>query len=181
MDTWRDYMVWAIRSRFSEMKYLKLALQPVCLGKYTVKCHLETLFTVLASMNNDDFEIKRVRLFWQIGRCLATHGKLNGEEFGMSIGEAFRWCRDPDDGYKPTQQLYHLAAEMICHLCVPSIDIPFRTDNIKKLVKPLTPPEFLKIAPALTQELIKLICLYDTKTAELTPEIISHTMTCFLR
>ena len=74
MDTWRDYMVWAIRSRFSEMKYLKLALQPVCLGKYTVKCHLETLFTVLASMNNDDFEIKRVRLFWQIGRCLATHG-----------------------------------------------------------------------------------------------------------
>ena len=36
MDTWRDYMVWAIRSKFGEMKYLKLALQPVSLGNISI-------------------------------------------------------------------------------------------------------------------------------------------------
>ena len=74
----------------------------------------------------------RVRLLWQVGRILASHNMLKGELYGQTIGTALKYCLE-DVEYPPTQTHFHMAAEMICHLCVPPIDIPFRTDNIKKL------------------------------------------------
>ena len=110
--------------------------------------------------------MSRVRLLWQVGRILASHGMLKENHYGETVGEALKWCLE-DTQYPPTQVHFHMAAEMICHLCVPPIDIPFRTENIKKLTQPLSATDFLAVAPALTNELIRLICLCDTKRAEL--------------
>ena len=193
MDTWRDYMVWAIRDKgwvsevslnasrlfefsnlkqLNEEKYFTLALQPANIAPVPV------------SEKGDKLEISRVRLLWQVGRILASHGMLKETYYGETVGEALKWCLE-DTQYPPTQVHFHMAAEMICHLCVPPIDIPFRTENIKKLTQPLSPTDFLAVAPALTNELIRLICLCDTKRADLSvsdirkcSKITNHNVTC---
>merc|ERR1711892_10356 len=167
MDTWRDYMVWGLRDKMCEPKYLTLCLQPA------------NLASTLQSEKSDQLEVLRVRLLWQVGRILASHNMLKEDNYGQTVGLALKYCLE-DGEYPPTQTHFHMAAEMICHMCVPPIDIPFRTDNIKKLAQPLIPADFLAIAPAVTNELIRLICLCDTKRAELSINDISHTLTCFL-
>ena len=155
MDTWRDYMVWGLRDKMCEAKYLALCLQPA------------NLASTPQSEKSDQVEVLRVRLLWQVGRILASHNMLKEDNYGQTVGLALKYCLE-DGEYPPTQTHFHMAAEMICHMCVPPIDIPFRTDNIKKLAQPLIPADFLAIAPAVTNELIRLICLCDTKRADLT-------------
>ena len=163
MDVWTDF-AWEIRAKYSEKKYRELVLQPT-------------------SISTDDvtFYMKRIYLLWTIGRGFADQNMLENEHYGTSVGQAFKLCLNPDGEFRQPPMAYQAAAEMFCHLCVPAVDIPFRSDNIKSLVTPLTSEQFTKIAPSVTNELIQFLLNCENQSSDkLSPTTIIHVLGCFL-
>ena len=88
MDVW-IYFTWVMRSTLNEEKYKSLVLQPT---------NIQT--------EDEQFYMKRIYVLWAMGRGLASQNLLLGENFGISIGQALKWCLDPEGDYRPPPTAY---------------------------------------------------------------------------
>ena len=86
--------------------------------------------------------------------------------------------------YAPLYCFSKVAAEMLCHLCVPASDIPFRSDTILPIEPALSPAEFAEIAPALVTNFNQFLLACSTQTStnqdRLAASTVSHVTHCLL-
>ena len=86
-----SHMAWAVRSKYGVKKYRDLVLQPASISTY-----------------DPDFFVAKIALCWTVGRGFAAQKQLGGENFGISVGEAFKLCLNPDGEYKSPSSAYQV-------------------------------------------------------------------------